>query len=133
MESSGSSSTALMSSEGPREKFVSRNLTCCSAWMAAADLCSYEENRGRFSQPKRVRGFAEAIWEVEEDPDLVITLGRPPSKRRRRSQPNRDQEGACEVVLDKVTCGECVALTSEGVLLPGRQPFPRERVFQHTL
>ena len=53
--------------------------------MLPADLYCYEENRERFSLPKKIRGFAEAIWEIEEDPDLVITLGRPPSKKRRQS------------------------------------------------
>lgn len=57
----------------------------CSAWMLPADLYCYEENREKFSLPKKIKGFAEAIWEIEEDPDLVITLGKPPSKRRRQS------------------------------------------------
>ena len=82
------------------------SVSLCSAWLPAADLCSYEENRERFSLPKKVRGFAEAIWEVEEDPDLVITLGKPPSKRRRRSvQPGRSgqsQEIATEAVQKQV-------------------------------
>lgn len=49
------------------------------------ELFNYEENKERFRLPKKIKGFAEAIWEVEEDPDLIITLGKPPSKRRKRS------------------------------------------------
>ena len=71
--------------------------------MPAADLCDYEENKERFSLPKKVRGFAEAIWEVEEDPDLVITLGKPPSKRRRRFvQPGRGARSQSEEVEEQV-------------------------------
>ena len=57
----------------------------CSAWMMPADLCHYEENKEKFSLPKKIKGFAEAIWEIEEDPDLVITLGKPPRKKSRQS------------------------------------------------
>lgn len=53
--------------------------------MMTADLFDYDDNKERFRLPKKIKGFAEAIWEVEEDPDLVITLGKPPSKRRKRS------------------------------------------------
>jgi hypothetical protein len=100
-------------------------LSVCSAWLPAADLCSYEENRGKFSLPKKVRGFAEAIWEIEEDPDLVITLGKPPSKRRRRSaQPDRSgqpQDGSCEAVMEQVSS----VVAEEGLsTTPPCKPLP---------
>lgn len=77
------------------------HVTCnaCSAWMMTADLFSYEENKEKFCLPKKIKGFAEAIWEVEEDPDLVITLGKPPSKRRKRSTSKHgNKEESCQVM-----------------------------------
>jgi hepatoma-derived growth factor len=79
------------------------------AWMLSAELCCYEENREKFRLPKKIKGFAEAIWEIEEDPDLVITLGKPPSRKRRRSAlAKRGSHGNedCHdgVVQDKVKC-----------------------------
>ena len=80
------------------------HVTCnaCSAWMMTADLFSYEENKEKFRLPKKIKGFAEAIWEVEEDPDLVITLGKPPSKRRKRStsKPGNKEEGSQVMMSD---------------------------------
>jgi hypothetical protein len=94
------------------------------AWLPAADLCTYEENRRKFSLPKKVRGFAEAIWEIEEDPDLVITLGKPSSKRRRRSvQPDRSgqpQDGSCEAAMEQVwQCVLCLVVGKESSCSPG--------------
>ena len=77
--------------------------------MPSAELCCYEEHREKFRLPKKIKGFAEAIWEIEEDPDLVITLGRTPSKKRRRSVLTKSDNHGNEVchggvAQDKMKC-----------------------------
>ena len=45
-----------------------------SAWMSPVDLFPYEEHKEKFRKPEKKRkGFAEAIWEIEEDPSLAIS------------------------------------------------------------
>ena len=53
--------------------------------MLPSDLFPYEKYKDKFRLPKKIKGFAEAVWEVEEDPDLCITLGKTPRKRCKRS------------------------------------------------
>lgn len=62
-----------------------------SAWMMANDLCDYKEHKEKYSLPKKIKGFSEAIWEIEEDPDLIITLGKPPKKKKRQTHDKYDQ------------------------------------------
>jgi len=53
---------------------VLSSLHMLSAWMSPVDLFPYEEHKEKFRKPQKKRkGFAEAIWEVEEDPSLAIS------------------------------------------------------------
>jgi len=45
----------------------------CRAWMLPQQLFSYEKFREKYSNAsKKRRGYSEGIWEIEEDPDLMI-------------------------------------------------------------
>ena len=85
----------------------------CSAWMLPAELSPYEDNREKFRLPKKVKGFAEAIWEIEEDPSLVISLGKTPSRRRKRStgtpgnSSHSNKEGVPQIKKEKIDDQVC--------------------------
>lgn len=53
----------------------------CSGLVSEQDLKPYEEFKAKFKRPLQRHGFAEGIWEIEEDPQMTIsTEGR--AKRR---------------------------------------------------
>ena len=56
--------------------------------MSPIDLYPYEDLKEKFRKPQKKRkGFAEAIWEIEEDPSLTISSSvHLPSKKRRRKK-----------------------------------------------
>ena len=50
------------------------SLHMVSAWMSPVNLFPYEEHKEKFCKlEKRRKGFAEAIWEIQEDPSLAIS------------------------------------------------------------
>ena len=54
-----------------------------SAWMSPVDLFPYEEHKEKFRKPEKKRkGFAEAIWEIEEDPSLAISSSVHPATQK---------------------------------------------------
>lgn len=56
--------------------------------MSPVDLYPYEDLKEKFRKPQKKRkGFAEAIWEIEEDPSLTISLSvQLPNKKRGRKK-----------------------------------------------
>ena len=64
--------------------------------MSPIDLYPYEDLKEKFRKPQKKRkGFAEAIWEIEEDPSLTISSSvHLPNKKRGRKK---------SVVSDEVT------------------------------
>lgn len=55
----------------------------CSGLVAEQDLKPYEEFKAKFKRPLQRHGFAEGIWEIEEDPHLTIATEESTKKRRR--------------------------------------------------
>ncbi len=41
--------------------------------IGASDLFPYLEYKEKFSKPCSRKGYAEAVWQIEEDPNLVIS------------------------------------------------------------
>lgn len=58
-------------------------LHLCSGLVAEQDLKPYEEFKAKFKRPLQRQGFAEGIWEIEEDPQLTMVTEDSTNKRRR--------------------------------------------------
>ncbi len=69
-------------------------LAAGSAWMAPADLFPYSEFKSKFYHPqKKIRGLAEAIWEIEEDPGLKTSSPVQPASKKGGKKGGRRKVG----------------------------------------